>query len=168
MEVSLRRGRTKVRAPQRAPALPARHHQPARLARVSKLASETHEIPCRTPPCALAGSIILSIAGSVLMSVDTLAAYDTWTSQSATCIERFGRRRRHQELQLSLGSTLLLRPSPRWDAPTSGVLAQDAIDLPARDAHLMRDGARPGPLGLERPHPGAVDALDAALVDSRP
>src|SRR5215472_5811053 len=70
MEVSLRRGRTKVRAPQRAPALPARHHQPARLARVSKLASETHEIPCRTPPCALAGSIILSTAGSVLMSVD--------------------------------------------------------------------------------------------------
>src|SRR5215468_3265574 len=49
----------------------ASHHQPARLASVSKLASETHEIPCRTPPCALAGSIILSIAGSVLMSVDT-------------------------------------------------------------------------------------------------
>ena len=72
-EVSLRRGRTKVR-PRKGRRLCRRecgHHQPARLARVSKLASETHEIPRRTPPCALAGSIILSTAGSVLMSGDT-------------------------------------------------------------------------------------------------
>ena len=72
-EVSLRRGRTKVR-PRKGRRLCRRecgHHQPARLARVSKLASETHEIPRRTPPCALAGSIILSTAGSVLMSGDS-------------------------------------------------------------------------------------------------
>src|SRR5215472_4655409 len=103
MEVSLRRGRTKVRAPQRAPALPARHHQPARLARVSKLASETHEIPCRTPPCALAGSIILSTAGSVLMSVDTLTAGTATILVAAQHVIRGTIRSKKQASKKSLG-----------------------------------------------------------------
>src|SRR5262245_44788229 len=44
------------------------------------------------------------------------------------------------------------------------LLLQDALDLPARDAHLVRNGARPGPVGLERLHPRAVDALHPALI----
>jgi hypothetical protein len=32
----------------------------------------------------------------------------------------------------------------------SGFLFQDAVDLPARDAHLMRYGTRPGPLWTRR------------------
>src|SRR5215831_17602794 len=67
-----------------------------------------------------------------------------------------------------LGSALLLRSWLCRVHPPSGGLAQDAIDLSSRDAHLMRDGARSGPLGLERPHPGAVDALETALIDSLP
>jgi hypothetical protein len=56
------------------------------------------------------------------------------------------RRRNH------VGCCALTLPDPTL----SGFLLQDAGDLPTRDAHLMRDSARPGPVGLKRPHPGAV------------
>ena len=48
------------------------------------------------------------------------------------------------------------------------LLIQDAVDLSARDTHLLRDGAWPGPIGFECLHPGPVNALHSALIPTGP